>query len=506
MLDVRRNMDDLRVALSMNGYEIIEDRVLNGLHCIQVKHVKGVRPVWILANNEMYNIRVGYQIALTIPTDLGKKGLTHLFEHCMFHQITTGDGTVLTADEFWEYTKEKGLYVSANTLYDGLNVFGEVEPIEIQNEKYSEHIFDFYPHLKQSDNLSSMRDLIDTVTSVTFRGVPLKESFDKEQKIVTSEIRLRQADNSYVMYRAGMDILSDAYDFAGTVEDVEQLTFDDVKRMREIATNNVISASICVDLSCIPANFIVDWVNMLNSEMVKNITEVVDYMYVMRHITSIESINRRFTSKISYNYSPLVHLPLVNIFCDMNGLPEKLKKNLGSWIKLFRFTTSGSLSSYFVQEFREKLSRCYNVGGVSIPSYDVWANNNSPMISFYWQPQDTECDIDENFQMNPNKLNLLGMETIDKEITKVMNNINITEQQFNSSIKDTLNNILLALGKSMKLDTHTIILIDTGAFDIDVINSMDKEDITKFTYGEFCEFVKYIKNNWKAQITFKTNQ
>lgn len=503
MLDIRKNVDDLRIALVENGYEIMDDKVLNGLNCIQVKHVKGVRPIWILGGSFAYSVSVGYQIALSIPSDLGKKGLTHLFEHCMFHQVTTGDGTVLVGDEFWDYAKKKGLYVSANTLYDGINVFGDIEPLEIKDEKYGEAMFDHYPHLVSEDSLSNMTDLVDAVTSVTFRGTPLEKSFDKEQKIVTSEIRLRQADNGYVMYRSGMDVLSDAYDFSGTVEDVEQLTFADVKKMREIANNNVISASLSLDLSYIPAKFIVDWANMLNAEMINNITDNVDFMYAMRHITNMQSINRRFTSKISYAKSPLVHLPLINIFCDMNDLPEKLKKNLGLWLKIFKVTTSGGLSSYFVQQFREKLSRCYNIGGVSIPSFDVWSHNNSPMVSLYWQPKDTECDIDENFKKHPNKLNLLGMETIVKEITDVANNIVVTRQQFDTSIKDYLNNVLLSLGKSSKLDTHTTILVDTGAFDIELMDKMDKEDITKLTYEDFCEFINYVKANWKAQITFK---
>lgn len=443
-------IERLATELVKVGYAI-EDVIIEGYapkYVVRsINKGKTVKPIVICHNvNSIENIDIVVSSPNTYKgSDIDKHGLTHLTEHCLFHNVEI-DGKKYNGAEIDAYASLHGIYWNAYTSSEAIYCNLNYIPSIVKLNKLTDEVLECYPNLKgvvEDKTKTELSVVSKLLNGVLFNNETTPEDFNKELSIVLAEISKYSAYPEHIISEFGNSLYKKQYSSSGKRDTVSKFTLEDVNRTKEIFKKNISTIYIDTKLTLENVNYISLLVQTLGNILEKTGDPCnVDYSafglddYGMRN----EIFNKY--DKINYLKSDVeIHTPIISVGWNIKDVFDEVgikdpKDYIGAYHVMF-YTMFVGLQSYALNNMREKYGRCYNINPVSgIKDYTIARDGSKDLLGFCFY-----CDSKNEGEIEGGKFTKVGLDNIIQEVTNTFNDIKISNDDLNRSkitIRDTI--------------------------------------------------------------------
>lgn len=207
-----------------------------------------------------------------------KYGLTHLTEHCLFHNVKIDE--YLNLNKLDGYAKTYGLEINAFTLSNNMCLEINYTPYDFKFKNITSEVLEYYPELHELvDKDFSKSELIaigNIFNGIIYENNITQKSFDKELGIVLSEVHNHENNYNYNLQDITLNIFSKPYNHVGTRDNIKNFTLKDVLETQNLFRKNINSSLITLDLNIIDINYLVNLIDIL-SKLLNKSKDKVDY-------------------------------------------------------------------------------------------------------------------------------------------------------------------------------------------------------------------------------------
>ena len=439
-------------------------------------------------------------------------GFTHYFEHCMFHNVTMADGTVLDNQGVFDYGSEHGLAVNACTNSVSICTTVGFTPIE-GYDMMTDGIFKNYLNVFKTEQKDVTEQAIDLINSITFKHEIKEDSMDKEKGIVCSEINMYHGDDQFWLSNVISNATSAYYDELGTVESVQSITYDDMINFDKLFKAG--DALCCMIIQMDIFEYSPEYIVNLSKLFRDKVTEIVgeekmaktDKWFTYKQLINAPSTNPRKEVVVTPNgmtKQPMLVITVPkhtdpSVYEDTNRIIKSDTKRYHRIESLAQTILYVGLSRPITQ-IREKYGRTYTVQTVRhLPKTDPEQNKLGDCIGWAMMYNaDAKSEV-----VDPTAPKFVitkeALETMKSEIADIMNNISVSEDEFKTWKKEYMDMQIKMHQRNVPL-THFIPGLESGIIDVGAIGYAMERGVNDITYDIFTDYINYIKENWIATL------
>lgn len=438
-------------------------------------------------------------------------GFTHYFEHCMFHNVTMVDGTVLDNQGVFDYGSENGLTVNAFTNSVSICTAVGFTPIE-GYDMMTDGVFKNYLNVFKTEQKDVTEQAIDLINSITFKHEIKEDSMDKEKGIVCSEINMYHGDDQFWLSNVISNTTSAYYDELGTVESVQSITYEDMINFDKLfkAGDALCCMIIQMDLFEYSPEYVVNLTKLFRDKVAEIVGEEkmskTDKWFTYKQLINAPSTNPRKEVTVAPNgmtKQPMLVITVPkhtdpSIYEDKDGIVVNLDTNRYHRIESLAQTILYAGLSRPITQIREKYGRTYSVQSIRhLPKTDQ--NKLGDCIGWAMMYNaDAQSEV-----VDPTAPKFVitkeALETMKSEIANIMNNISVSEVEFKTWKKEYMDMQIKMHQRNVPL-THFVPGLEMAIIDIDAINCMMTYGVNDIDYEIFTEYINYIKENWIATL------
>lgn len=435
------------------------------------------------------NIQVYYEFDTAIKPN--KKvpyvsGLTHLYEHCMFHNLDI-NGKIVKQVDMWELCAKHNIDLNAWTSYDRITIRMEIKPQEMVNDIIG-NSYEQYGQLrhliKKTDN-TDIKTAMKIIDAVAFKHNITKETFEQEKGIVQSEILGRDTNVDNVIREDMFNLLFEEYNsHVGYVEDIDKIEYEHILEADKVLQTRLRSIMVVGDLD----NLNPEIFDIIMKQVIKSI----------RHSDTLKedkTVDLSLINKKCYFKSfpePILEIhnsnhPDTNILKVLSTIPLCTKDNLSRtdkvketiktfiYIKILLNLLVEDITSMFNKKFRSELGWIYG----AYTWYNFAHNDTKFRMAI-------SLAFNQNVKIDNEKA---------KEIRNIIAEFKLTKTEFNNAISAIENQTKNRIGKyELSLNHYTVSesFVGLNRKDIETIHNYD---LSTIDYQDFKTFFNdYIYN------------
>lgn len=437
-------------------------------------------------------------------------GFTHYFEHCMFHNVTMADGTVLDNQGVFDYGSEHGLAVNACTNSVSICTSVGFTPIE-GYDMMTDGVFKKYLSVFKTEQKDVTEQAIDLINSITFKHEIKEDTMDKEKGIVCSEINMYHGDDQFWLANVISNTTSAYYDELGTVESVQSITYEDMVNFDKMfkAGDALCCMIIQMDIFEYTPEYIINLSKLFRDKVAEVLGEEklakTDKWFTYKQLINAPSTNPRKEVTVVPNGMTRQPMLVITVPKDENIDKYEDKSIIvdNNTDKYHRIESLAQTILYVglsrpIIQIREKYGRTYSVQTVRhIPKIDQ--NKLGDCIGWAMMYNaDAQSEV-----VDPTAPKFVitkeALETMKAEIADIMNNISVTEADFKTWKKEYMDMQIKMHQRNAPL-THFIPGLEMGIIDANAISHSMIYGVNDIDYETFADYVEYIKENWMATL------
>lgn len=445
-------------------------------------------------------------------------GLTHLFEHCLFHKVRvmTNDGYQdMNNEKLFAYAEKHNIMLNAHTSANSIYIDVMFNPPIVDDIKYENDMLSEYSFLKDikvEDQTHVAYSLLEDIAFSHKIDINDKESLDninKEREVVKAELE-RYMHNDHFAIGVKTRMATHVYhEYSGTPEDIDKISNEDIMTLQKAFRDNCQGGVLNIDMDKLTVSEVVKNVNCLFDVLDRNTNDgSLDRRYEVKgvyrkyvevyHPTHPNYENDRFTYlDKGYQQSDLIIIrwPMV----QYPTLKKQRDREIHKGVTISEMLVTG-MDRPMVMKFREEYKRTYSVESMSTcpPSGE---GHSYAQTGFFFQ-----------VTIKPEELKKDGtwkkptVEKIEKEIRDAINSISITKEQFEAWTTSTRLYVKGGLGEfNPVVMGSNIDYVMADLLDFKTAEQNSKIEKDNLTYQDLEEYIDHIKQSWKAVIYRKLN-
>ena len=522
MID-RKYVDDLELALALKGIKVLGKCNYGGRMTFKLDKDGVDLPVMLadVPQGPFAPQAVEVQLAFAANMPEGSKwkeykhvtGLTHLFEHCLFHnvRVMTDNGYVdMDSEKLFAYAQKHNIMLNAHTSCNGIYIDVMFNPPVVDEKKYENDLlsdYKFFKNVKVEDQTSVAYSLIEDIAfnhRIDIVSTEALSKINKEREVVKAEQeRYMHNDHFWIGTRSRMTTHIH-HEYAGTPEDIDKISDKDILTLDRAFRNNCQGGILKIDME-----------HLTIEEVVKNVEYLFDVLdrntnnckFDRRY--EVKGVYRKYTEVYppkhpKYDETRITHLDkgmqqsdLVIVRWPMIQYPT-LKKNrereLHKGVAVSEMIVAG-MDRPMTLKFREEYKRTYSVESMSTcpPSGD---GHTYAQTGFFFQVTVTPEEKKKDGSWKKSTV-----ERIEKEIRTAISGISITEEQFKDWTTATKLHVKSSLGEFNPLSMGSSLdYLMAGLINFKTVEENSKLECHDLTYQDALDYIEHIKETWKAVI------